>query len=160
MHNFSLNLCNSGYSIFHQTQTFRTYNGHNFPLNLCNFVYSIFLHIQTFCTYDVHNFPLNLRNSRYLIFLQILTICTYNVHNLLWNTQFWIFNFFANLNNPYVQCTQFPVKFMLFLYSIFLQIQTIYVYNVHNFSLNLRNSGCSIFLKSSYFVHKMYTITR
>ena len=60
-------------------------------------------------------------------------------------TLFWIFNFSANLDNPYVQCTQFPLKFMLFLYSIFLQIQTIYVYNVHNFSLNLRNFGCSIF---------------
>ena len=41
------------------------YTVHNFSLNIRISGYSIFLLIQTFCTNNVHNFPLNFNNSRY-----------------------------------------------------------------------------------------------
>ena len=97
VHNFPLNFQSSGYSIFLQIMTFRTYNVRNFPLNFRSSGHSIFLQIQTFRTYNVHNFRLNLCKSGYAIFLPILTFRTYNIHNFSLNfLQIWTFNFSAN----------------------------------------------------------------
>ena len=57
-------------------------NVHNFPLNFQCSGYSIFLQIQTFRTYNVHNIPLNFRNSRQSNFLQIQSFCTNKMYRI------------------------------------------------------------------------------
>ena len=107
--NLPLNLRSSGYSIFLQIQTFRTYimyrifrrifealdiqffcktrhsvhiSRTQFPFNFHSSGYSKFLQIQTFRTYYVYNFSFNLRSSRHSISLQIKTFCTYITYTI------------------------------------------------------------------------------
>ena len=62
-------------------------------------------------------------------------------------SQFWIFNYFANTDIPHILCTQFSVQltqFWTFNFSAYPVM--LYIYIVHNFPLNIRISGYSIFL--------------
>ena len=71
-------------------------------------------------------------------------VCTFYI--------FIVFKIYSNLYNVYVTCTHFSIEFTQFnkfnlsnILKFFLEIQTIYTSNVHNFTLNLYN-----------FVHLMY----
>ena len=75
-------------------------------------------------------------------------------------SEFWIFNYFANLDIP---CKYNVHNFFFNLrnsvYSISLQIWTFCTFNVHNFPLNLPSSTQLIFLQIQTFCTKiMYTI--
>ena len=104
IHNFPLNFRSSGYSIFLQIQTFRTYNVQNFPLNFSCTGHSIFLQIQPFrYIYNVYNFPLNFWSSGYSISSANLDIpYIYSVHNFPSNFRSLDSQFFTNSDIPYV----------------------------------------------------------
>ena len=150
-----------------QIQTFCAYMVHNFSLNFRYFGYSIFLQIQTI---RKSNFLLHLRNSGYSNFLQIQTYCTYNVHNYVINFAILeIQYFYKSKESEHIMCTISRWIYAILIFN-FLQIQPsahimytishwIYAilvvqffwkssYSVHNYSLNLRYSGYSIFLQN------------
>ena len=93
----------------------------------------IFYHIQTIHTYNVHNFTLNLCN----LYIQ----CIYRVHI-----------FCKPKKSVHIICSISPLNLRNLGYSNFIQIQTIHKSNVHNFSLDLSNSGHSTSQKSSVFL--------
>ena len=113
--------------------------------------------------YNVHNFLSNLCSFGCSIFLQIQNIsymyCTqFQIEFLL----FWTFNFSAYLDRPYINNVHnFPLNFRSSGYSIFLRIQTFRTYNVQNSPLNFPSTGYSIFLQIQPFLtYIMYTISR
>ena len=62
-------------------------------------------------------------------------------------SQFWIFDYFANTDIPHILCTQFLIQLTQFWTLNFSTHPVMqYIYTVHNFSLNIRISGYSIFL--------------
>ena len=77
-------------------------------------------------------------------------------------SQFWIYNFSANPNIPYIyNVHKFPLNISDRGYSIFLLIQTFRAYNVHNFPFNFLNSRYSISLQiQTFHMYKLYTISR
>ena len=149
--NFPLNIRSYGFSNYLRIQTVRTFNVHNFPLNLSSSGYSISLSIHIFRTFNVNNFPLNLNSTGYLISLQILTFRTYKMDTI----SHWIFlildiQFLRKARHSIlIKCTQFPdelTKFWIFNFSA--NPDSLNIYNVHNFSPNLRNFGYSISLQN------------
>ena len=134
-----------------QIQTFCAYMVHNFSLNFRYFGYSIFLQIQTIRTSNLCNFLLHLRNSGYSNFLQIQTYCTYNVHNYVINFAILeIQYFYKSKESEDIMCTISRWIYAILIFN-FSANPAICTYNLHNFSLNLRNSGCSIFLEIKLF---------
>ena len=107
VHNFLLNLCNSGYSNFLQIQTIRTFNVHK-PFNLHNFVHSTysqnsnFLQIQIIRKFNAHNFPLNLYNFGCSNFLQIQNVRTSNIHNFPLNLRNSMYSIYPQNSNWYI----------------------------------------------------------
>ena len=73
-----------------------------------------------------------------------------------------MFNFLANPNIPYMYYTQFQIELPLFwTFNFSANLDWPYINNVHNFPLNFRTSGYSIFLQIQPFVtYIMYTIFR
>ena len=72
-----------------------------------------------------------------------------------------MFNFSANPNIPYINCTQFRIEFPLFwTFNFSANLDIPYINNVQNFPLNFRSSGYSIFLQIQTFCAKiMYRIS-
>ena len=75
---------------------------------------------------------------------------------------FWTFNFSANLDRSYINNVHnFPLNFRSSGYSIFLQIPTFRTYNIQNSPFNFRGTGHSIFRQIQPFLtYIMYTISR
>ena len=111
-----LKLRSSRYSIFRQIQTFRTY-----------ITYRIFR--QIFATLDIQFFG----KSNHSVHIQ----CTQFPIEF---SQFWIFNFSANLDVPDIyNVHNFPLTFHSSLtFNFYAYPDILYVYYVHNFPLNVR----------------------
>ena len=77
-------------------------------------------------------------------------------------SQFWTNDFFANPGIPYIyNVHNFPLNISGRGYSIFLLIQIFRAYNVHNFPFNFLSFGYSIsLLIHTSRMYKMYTIFR
>ena len=135
-------------------------NVHNFPLNFRCSGYSIFLQIPTFRTYDVQNSLLNFRGTGHSIFRQIQPFLTYITYRI----SRWIFGVLVIQFPLQIQTfrtyTMYTISRRIFAVWIvnFLQIQTFRTYNAHNFQLNLRNYGNQFFFKSKHSVRIMYWI--
>ena len=70
--------------------------------------------------------------------------------------------FFKSSNSLHIYRTQILVEFSLFqIFNFSANLDVPYIYNVHNFPLNFRSYGYSIFLQMQTFrTHIMYTISR
>ena len=113
--------------------------------------------------YNVHNFPLNFRSSGHLIFLLIQTFRTYITHTIFgWIFAALDIQFFGKSNNSvHIQCTQFPIEFSQFwIFNFSANPNLPYIYNVNNFPLNFRSCGDSILLEIQTFrIYIMCTIS-
>ena len=75
-------------------------NVHNIPLNFRSSGYSIFLQIQTLRTYNIHNFQFNFRSSGHSTFLQIQTFRMYIMYTIFrWIFEVWDIQFFCKSRN-------------------------------------------------------------
>ena len=161
VHNFLPNLRNSGFSIYLQIQTFRTNNIYNFPLNLHRSGCSISLEIQTIRTFIMYTIS---RWILEILDIQFLRKTRHSVHLIyiisLWIYVVLNFQFTCKSRQPYIYCTQFTMEFTQFwILNYFVNLDIPYIYNLHKFALNLRNFGYSIFTKTRHSVHLMYTFS-